>query len=100
VPKGYKGVVLVGSEKVLKEGSGDRNLEMEKSMDAEEEEDEDEEVKIMEEVAGFNGVWVWGHEAVMDGEDAYVRSLEEWIGVAESVSLNRPSYALVVELSN
>lgn len=85
MPKGYKGVVLVGSEKILEGGNGDRNLEGEEAMDAEEDEQEEEEVKIMEEVAGFNGVWVWGHEAVMDGEDTYVRSLEEWIGVAESV---------------
>lgn len=79
-------MVLVGSEKVLDEG-GDRNLEMDESMEVAEEEEVEEEVKVMEEVAGFNGVWVWGHEAVMDGEDAYVRSLEEWVGVAESVSL-------------
>jgi ribonuclease H2 subunit C len=95
VPTGYRGVVLVGSEKVLEhkkesENDGYRNLEREESMALDEEE---EEVKVMEEVGIFNGVWVWGHEMVMDDEDPYVRSLEEWVGVAESVSPS-PSYSL------
>lgn len=97
MPTGYRGVVLVGSEKVLERekesvDDGYSNLEGEESM-ALDEEEEEEEVKVMEEVGIFNGVWVWGHEMVMDSEDPYVRSLEEWVGVAESVSRS-PSYSL------
>lgn len=88
MPTGYKGVVLTGSEKVLErkesEASGSRELEREESVGLEDE--EDKEIKIMEEMGHFNEVMVWGHETVMDSEDAYVRLLEEWVGVAVSVS--------------
>lgn len=95
MPKGYKGVVLVGSQKILEEKKENgidrrRELEREESMEAEEEEAE---VKIMEEVGEFSEVLVWGHEAVVDDEDTYIRSLQEWIGVAESVSASRPPYS-------
>lgn len=84
VPKSYKGVVLVGSQKVLETKREDKE-----SVERGEEEDveDEEEVTIMEEVGSFNEVLIWGHETVVDAEDEYVRSLEEWIGVAESVSL-------------
>jgi ribonuclease H2 subunit C len=81
--------VLVGSQKILdekkeREIDQNKNLGTEESMEIEEEEGK-EDVKIMEEIGTFNEVLVWGHEAVADGEDIYIRSLEEWIGIAESV---------------
>ena len=89
IPKGYKGAVLIGSQKVLEQKENEvehsKNSGTGESMEIEGEGQEDE-VKIMEEVGDFNEVLVWGHEAVVDGEDIYVKSLEEWIGVAESVS--------------
>jgi ribonuclease H2 subunit C len=80
VPRGYKGVVCVKTEEVghrLGEGDGDGE---------DDEEEAEEEVKVMEEVAEFKEVWVWGHEMLVDDGDAYVKSLEEWVGVAEAVS--------------
>lgn len=53
--------------------------------DAEGEAEEELEVKIMEERSEFDEIMVWGHEAVMDESDPYVRGLEEWIGFAEQV---------------
>lgn len=100
VPQGYKGVVLVGSQNILepkKENAVERtrDSEMEENIEGDEGDEEDEdEVKIMEEVGEFGEVIVWGHEAIADDEDVYVRSLEEWIGVAESVSSRKIKYTL------
>lgn len=82
--------MLVGSQKILEQNK-ENELDHTKMSEAEEtiemvDEEEEEEVKIMEEVGDFSEVIIWGHEAVADSEDIYVRSLEEWIGVAESVS--------------
>lgn len=52
---------------------------------AEDDDEEEPEVKIMEEQSIFDEIIVWGHEAVMDESDPYVRGLEEWIGFAEQV---------------
>jgi hypothetical protein len=99
VPKGYKGVVLVGSQEILenkKENGVDqsRGPDREENIEEEDDDEEEEEVKIMEEVGEFDEVLVWGHEAIVDNDDTYVRSLEEWIRVAESVSLREMLYVL------
>lgn len=77
VPAGYKGVVLVASDEILPAKA---------PADVEDEEEEEPEVKIMEEKGVFDEMMIWGHEAVMDESDPYVRGLEEWIGFAEQVS--------------
>jgi len=81
LPKGHKGVVASRTDIILPTT---------KSEVAEEHEDEDEEmgeeVKMMEDMGTFEEIVVWGHEAVMDEGDPYVRAVEEWIGLAESVS--------------
>ncbi|CAD0037710.1 unnamed protein product, partial [Aureobasidium pullulans] len=41
------------------------------------------ETKILQEVATFDKIVVWGHEVQPDGqEDVYVRGVSEWIGLA------------------
>jgi ribonuclease H2 subunit C len=40
---------------------------------------------IMEQHATFTDVMVWDHETVPDGDDVYVKGMEEWIGFAEAV---------------
>lgn len=61
---------------------------------AEDEMDEDNvpkdiETLVMEQQARFGEIMVWEHEAVPDGDDVYVKGIEEWIGFAEAV---RSSY--------
>lgn len=58
----------------------------------EEDQDQDEEdtqlpieVQILETNGTFDQVVIWAHEAVPEGEDIYVKGIEEWIGFAESV---------------
>lgn len=68
-----------------------RKLRIEEE-DEEEEEDQEEDgegtqtVGTLEEVAEFEEMIVWDHEAIRSGEDAFVKGMEEWIRFAEVVS--------------
>ena len=48
-------------------------------------------LKVLEGIATFQDVMVWGHEVVPDEEDAYVKGLQEWIGLAKTVGLSYDS---------
>jgi hypothetical protein len=78
IPAGYQGVVLSATDDILPKNDPAKG-------EVDEDEEEEAEVKIMEEKGDFDEVMVWGHEAVMDESDPYVRGLEEWIGFAEIV---------------
>ena len=57
--------------------------------ETEEEEATTDEVSLLEEVASFDEVVVWGHDALPDElEDPYVRGLREWIAFAQVVSMS------------
>lgn len=89
VPEGYKGVVV--KEGAKEDGDSQKKCGerlRRRGEDVDEEEEEEEEVKTMEEVGEFDAVMVWGHESVVDGEDTFVRGVEEWIGFAEAVRLS------------
>lgn len=43
------------------------------------------EVKMLEVKAEFEELVVWGHEVVPEGDDVYVKGVEEWVGFAEAV---------------
>jgi ribonuclease H2 subunit C len=75
IPAGYNGVVVSALDDILPK----------KEVEGDDEEEEEPEVKIMEEKSVFDEVMIWGHEAVMDESDPYVRGLEEWIGFAEQI---------------
>lgn len=65
-----------------------RRNEIEEDQDQDEEDDDIQlpiEVKILETNGTFDQVVIWAHEAVPEGEDVYVKGIEEWIGFAESV---------------
>ncbi len=91
VPKAYNGVVVRegAKEDVASLGGDAERLRRRDSEMDEENEDEDEVVKVMEEVGEFDSFVVWGHENVVDGEDTFVRGVEEWIGFAEAVRRSR-----------
>ena len=60
--------------------------------DDEEDDEEDEPVKVLEETAVFQEIFVWGHEAVPEADHPFVRGIEEWIAFADAVS-RRPCHA-------
>lgn len=82
VPKGYRGVVVqeAGKEKMDVQ---DMNMG---HLDGEEGEEEQEEVTVLNEVGLFDKMVIWNHESVIDGDDAFVKGLGEWIGFAQAVS--------------
>jgi ribonuclease H2 subunit C len=80
VPKGYRGVVLSSTDRILPKESS--SVMVEDDQDTE----ETPEVKVMEEQSEFDDIMVWGHEALPeDAADPYVRGMEEWIVFAREV---------------
>lgn len=82
IPKGYRGVVLSSTERVLPKVEPEQDLSTEVVVEEEAEED----VGIMEENASFEDLMLWGHETLPDETaDPYIRGVEEWIDFAEQV---------------
>ena len=83
VPAGWKGVVVQDNgalQQKIRRGGVDEDVE-------DNEGEEEGEVKILEELGGFDEIVVWGHESVGGaGDDSFVRGLEEWVGFSEAVS--------------
>ncbi|KAL2875577.1 hypothetical protein SGCOL_009194 [Colletotrichum sp. CLE4] len=77
LPEQYRGVVMERSAKVETQ-----------QLEGEDEEVEGDLVELgtMEAKAEFDEMVIWGHEASAEGaSDPYVRSIEEWLDVAESI---------------
>ena len=53
--------------------------------DEDDEDDEEEEVRDLREVGAFDKIVLWGHEESVEGDDAFVKGLGEWVGFAEAV---------------
>jgi ribonuclease H2 subunit C len=84
IPEGYRGVVLQSTERVLERKGGEEGEEGEEGVEGEDEEAEPE-IKVMEEVAGFEEIVVWGHETVVDETDGYVRGVGEWLSWCDAI---------------
>lgn len=96
MPERYRGVVVregeEGEERIegggavggRREGGGGME-EGDEGME-EDEEEEEEEVKVLDEVARFEELVVWGHESVPEEDNVFVKGVEEWIKFAEAVS--------------
>ena len=84
LPEGYRGVIVkeAGKEKTALQshdkGDGDEEVE--------EGEEEQEEATILKEVGSFEKIVVWNHESMVNGDDAFVKGVSEWIDFAEAVS--------------
>lgn len=89
VPKGHRGVVLQKTDRLL----APAQAPPQQIIDGEEDDDVEDnepavEVKLMEELATFEEMMVWGHETVPEDGDEYVRGVEDWIGMAEAVGFS------------
>jgi ribonuclease H2 subunit C len=90
IPEGYRGVVLQSTERVLEpkgeQGEqGEQGEEGEQGVEGEDEETAEPEIKVMEEIAEFEEIIVWGHETVVDETDGYVRGVGEWLSWCDSI---------------
>ncbi|MCJ1385580.1 hypothetical protein MMC17_008703 [Xylographa soralifera] len=93
----YRGVIVCETDRVLPQSESpnasgcdarantNANATAEDEEDEDEEEDEVEPIKILEEVATFDDIVVWGHEQVPGEEDVFVRGVQEWIAFAEAM---------------
>lgn len=90
VPDGYQGVVLEKSERSLpqKAPHAEQLRRMEEDEDEEMEAEVPVDVKMMDQKARFDEIMVWGHEAVPEDDDVYVKGVQEWISLAEAVFLS------------
>jgi len=80
LPDGYKGAVLSKTDRTLLRADAPGQEEDDDG------EDEEPEVGVMEEIADFEEIMVWGHEVLPDEkEDPYIKGLEEWIEWAEKI---------------
>ena len=91
IPEGYMGGIFCKDDGGKGEGEGIRERGGGDGGErGEEEEGEGEgEGEEMEEVASFDKLVLWGHESLVEGDDVFVKGVEEWIGFAEAVS---PAY--------
>lgn len=68
--------------------------------DEEGDEEEDEEVKVMEQIASFDGIAVWGHELVpSDEENPYQRAIIEWATFAGKVRCNKGHWLSMADVT-
>ena len=88
--QGYAGVIVKSANEetdAVKEKRERRGREGEELEEEDEERGEElEEVDALEEVASFDNIVLWGHESLVEGDDPFVKGVEEWIGFAEAVS--------------
>ncbi|KAF6825470.1 ribonuclease H1/H2 small subunit [Colletotrichum plurivorum] len=78
LPENYTGVVVEKSDKKIETRRPEDDEDME---DAEPQ----PELGAMDVKAEFDEIVIWGHEATADSSDPYVRSIEEWLTVAEQI---------------
>ena len=78
----YRGVIVkeAEKEKTTLEGIEKRISE------SEDEQNDQEEMTVLDEVGSFVKILIWNHETMVDGDDAFVKGLNEWLGFAEAVS--------------
>ncbi len=85
VPQGYRGLVVkeAGKEKIAAQNTENGGM---KGEEGEEGEEVEEEITVLKEVGSFDKMLIWNHESMVDGDDAFVKGLSEWVGFAEAVS--------------
>lgn len=81
IPAGYTGALIRVTKDEMPKAPGSEGVD--------DEDMEEETTFVAEQNASFEKIVVWRHEEVADGsDDRYIRGVEEWIGLAESVSIN------------
>lgn len=78
LPKDYEGVIVENAG--IEQPSLDRDR-----MTDDPEDEEVEEIKVLKETGKFETVVLWGHGAVVEDDDAFVKGLNEWVGFADAV---------------
>ncbi|KAF5589564.1 ribonuclease H2 subunit C [Fusarium subglutinans] len=86
MPEQYRGLVV---ERASEKDPKTANEDVVEDLDADQ---ESEQIGSMKITAGFDEMVVWGHEVVADASaDPYVRSMEEWLQMADRIHSYSPS---------
>ena len=92
VPEHYTGYLLQKTDKLVPQkvtGSPHAHISFDGlegvEMGLEDGEEKEVDVKVMDCLAGFDEIVVWGHDQVPDEDDEYGRGVDEWIAFAEAV---------------
>lgn len=89
MPDGYTGAVLVKTDTLVQPAQSSAPIlppgyYMDRDM--EDEEIEGSKAKVLEQVATFSEVAVWGHDSAPSTTvDVYTKAIEEWIEFADTV---------------
>lgn len=86
-------MVLKPTEKDLPQYSPTRHIfgvdeDDEDDFEHENSEELTETTKLLEKMATFDELIVWGHDQIPAAEDAFVKNIEEWIQFAEAIHCN------------
>jgi ribonuclease H2 subunit C len=83
----FSGIVASSTDRVLRcEPAKPRAAVPEESdSDAVEDEEVAEPVKVLDALATFDELTVWGHDQVPATHDPFVKGIEEWISFAEAI---------------
>ncbi|KAG9631613.1 hypothetical protein KCU95_g8746, partial [Aureobasidium melanogenum] len=89
LPDGYRGAILQKTDTILPNTTTTATTAP-PNLDPEEEqqhEDPAPETKVLEEIATFDKITVYGHEVQPDAqEDVYIKGINEWIGLAGAMN--------------
>lgn len=77
LPEKYQGLVLKASDKTM--------IEPILPTPDDEEPELPESTKVIEQVAAFDELVVWGHDRIPSTDDHFVKGIEEWIAFAEAI---------------
>ncbi|KAL8807313.1 MAG: hypothetical protein Q9182_000818 [Xanthomendoza sp. 2 TL-2023] len=84
LPVGYRGAVV---RKGAEDNEAQKKIvENQPSIRMEDDDgDPEDEVKVLEEVTQFDELVVWGHEAIAESDDTFVKGVEEWVKLARAM---------------
>ncbi|KAL8812700.1 MAG: hypothetical protein Q9223_000500 [Gallowayella weberi] len=81
LPVGYRGVVV---KKGAEGNEAQKKIEedLRRSRMEDDDGDPEDEIRVLEEVTQFDELMVWGHEAIAESDDTFVKGVEEWVKFA------------------
>ncbi|RVX74228.1 hypothetical protein B0A52_02060 [Exophiala mesophila] len=97
IADGYEGVVAESTDRYLPQPAHhtsvpryttiDDDIEIEEADQDEDDEDDEppEPVRLLQQASTFSDVVVWGHDAVPDADDSFVKGVQDWIAFAQAL---------------
>jgi ribonuclease H2 subunit C len=83
----FSGIVASSTDRVLRSEPAKPRVAVPEESDSGDPEDEEvaEPVNVLDALATFDELTVWGHDQVPATDDPFVKGIEEWISFAEAI---------------